>query len=89
MTTRELDIKLTKRPKLNDLEIGDLLHVDTDKEKDVFLVFKADTGIFLMQSGGNDDVVEYSKSMIEKMLRSFEELHSSSYMITILDMDEE
>ena len=26
MTTRELDVILTKRPKLNDLEIGDLLH---------------------------------------------------------------
>jgi len=60
MTTRELDVILTKRPKLNDLEIGDLLHVDTEKEDDVFLVFKRDTDLFYMQSGGNKDVVEYS-----------------------------
>lgn len=89
MTTRELDVILTKRPKLNDLEIGDLLHVDTEKKDDVFLVFKRDTDIFYMQSGGNEDVIEYSRSMIEKMLRSFEELHKPSYRITILDMDEE
>ncbi len=89
MTTRELDVILTKRPKLNDLEIGDLLHVDTEKKDDVFLVFKRDTDIFYMQSGGNEDVIEYSRSMIEKMLRSFEELHKPSYIITILDMDEE
>ncbi len=89
MTTRELDVILTKRPKLNDLEIGDLLHVDTEKKDDVFLVFKRDTDLFYMQSGGNEDVIEYSRSMIEKMLRSFEELHKPSYRITILDMDEE
>ncbi len=89
MTTRELDVILTKRPKLNDLEIGDLLHVNTEKEDDIFLVFKRDTDLFYMQSGGNKDVVEYSRSMIEKMLRSFEELHKPSYIITILDMDEE
>ena len=89
MTTRELDVILTKRPKLNDLVVGDLLHVDTDKEKDVFLVFKGDADTFYMQSGGNEDVVEYSRSMIEKMLRSFEELHKSSYRITMLDMDED
>lgn len=87
--TRELDVKLTKRPKLNDLEIGDLLHVSTDKEDDVFLIFKGDINTFYMQSGGNEDVVQYSKSMIEKMLRSFDELHKSSYKITILNMDEE
>ena len=89
MTTRELDVTLTKRPKLNDLEIGDLLHVDTEKDDDVFMVLKVEIDIFLMQSGGNDDVVEYSKSMIEKMLRSFGELHKPNYRITIMDMDEE
>ena len=89
MTTRELDVILSKRPKLNDLEIGDLLHVDTEKEDDIFLIFKGDSDTFYMQSGGNGDVVEYSRSMVEKMLRSFEELHSSSYKITILDMDGE
>ena len=89
MTTRELDVILTKRPKLNDLVVGDLLHVDTEKEMDVFLVFKGDTDTFYMQSGGNEDVVEYSRSMIEKMLRSFEELHKPSYRITMLDMDED
>ena len=89
MTTRELDTKLTKRPKLNDLEIRDVLHIDTDKEDDVFLILKADTDIYCMQSGGNEDIVEYSKSMVEKMLRSFGELHKPSYRITLLDMDEE
>ena len=89
MTTRELDVTLTKRPKLNDLEIGDMLHVDTEKDDDVFMVLKVDTDVFLMQSGGNDDVVEYSKSMIDKMLRSFGELHKPTYRITLMDMDEE
>ncbi|MBW6470763.1 MAG: hypothetical protein K0A90_06025 [Methanosarcinaceae archaeon] len=89
MTTRELDVILTKRPKLNDLEIGDMLHIDTEKGNDVFMVLKVETDVFLMQSGGNDDVVEYSKSMIEKMLRSFGELHKPNYRITILDMEEE
>lgn len=89
MTTRELDVILTKRPKLNDLEVGDLLHVDTEKEHDVFLVFKGDVDIFYMQSGGNEDVVEYSMSMIEKMLRSFGELHKPSYRITLLDAVDE
>ena len=88
MTTRELDVTLAKRPKLDDLEIGDLLHVDTDTEKDVFLVFKEDTNGYLMQSGGNE-IVDYSKSMIVKMLHSFEELHKTSYRITVLDMDED
>ncbi len=46
MMTRELDVKLTKRPKLNDLEIGDLLHVDTNKKNDVFLIFKGDIDTF-------------------------------------------
>ena len=89
MMTRKLDVKLTKRPKLNDLEIGDLLHVDTDKKDDVFLIFKGDIDTFYMQSGGNENVVQYSKSMSEKMLRSFEEFHKSSYRITVLNMDEE
>lgn len=89
MTIRELNVKIDKRPKLKELEVGDLLHVDTDREDDVFLVFKGDTDTFYMQSGGKGDVVQYSMSMIEKMLRSFEELHKSSYRITLLDMNGE
>jgi len=77
---RELDVKTTKRPKLDDLEIGDVLHVGTEEKGEIFKVRKTGEKEYVMERGGQ--MVSYSRGVMNKNIASFAERYKAVYWIT-------
>ncbi len=71
--------KSTIRPKLNDLKIGDVLHVGTE-EKEVFKVTKLGENTYILDQGG--DLREYGRSVMAKNIYGFAEKYKAVYWIT-------
>lgn len=77
---RELNVKTTKRPNLNDLEIGDILHVGTEEKGEIFKVKKTGEKEYVMERSG--ELVSYSRGVMNKNISSFAERYKAIYWIT-------
>lgn len=68
------------RPKLNDLEIGDVLHVGTEDKGEVFKVTKLGVNTYILDQGG--ELREYGKAVMAKNIYGFAERYKAVYWIT-------
>ena len=72
--------KTTVRPKINDLKIGDVLHVGTEEKGEIFKVTKLGENTFIYDQGG--DLKEYGRSVMAKNIFGFAEKYKALYWIT-------
>jgi len=72
--------KTTIRPKINDLKIGDVLHVGTEEKGEIFKVTKLGENTFIYDQGG--DLKEYGRSVMAKNIFGFAEKYKALYWIT-------
>jgi hypothetical protein len=72
--------KTTVRPKIKDLEIGDILHVGTEERGEIFKVTKLGENTFIYDQGG--DLKEYGRSVMAKNIFGFAEKYKALYWIT-------
>ena len=86
---RELNVKMKKRPRLEELHIHDVLHVGTEEKGDIFHILKLDDTNYLMQREGTDEASEYHKSVLNKNIASFAERYDAVYTITEYDDEDD
>ena len=72
--------KTTVRPKIQDLKIGDVLHVGTEEKGEIFKVTKLGENTFIYDQGG--DLKEYGRSVMAKNIFGFAEKYKALYWIT-------
>ncbi|CAG0956093.1 MAG: hypothetical protein OIN86_06705 [Candidatus Methanoperedens sp.] len=72
--------KTTVRPKIQDLKIGDVLHVGTEEKGEIFKVTKLGENTFIYDQGG--DLKEYGRSVMAKNIFGFAEKYKAVYWIT-------
>ena len=72
--------KTAVRPKINDLKIGDVLHVGTEEKGEIFKVTKLGENTFIYDQGG--DLKEYGRSVMAKNIFGFAEKYKAVYWIT-------
>jgi hypothetical protein len=72
--------KTTIRPKIQDLKIGDVLHVGTEEKGEIFKVTKLGENTFIYDQGG--DLKEYGRSVMAKNIFGFAEKYKAVYWIT-------
>ena len=68
------------RPKLNDLKIGDILHVGTEDKGEVFKITKLGENTYILDQGG--DLREYGRAVMAKNIYGFAEKYKAVYWIT-------
>jgi hypothetical protein len=72
--------KTTVRPKIQDLKIGDVLHVGTEEKGEIFKVTKLGENAFIYDQGG--DLKEYGRAVMAKNIFGFAEKYKAVYWIT-------
>jgi len=72
--------KTTVRPKIQDLKIGDVLHVGTEEKGEIFKVTKLGENTFIYDQGG--ELKEYGRSVMAKNIFGFAEKYKALYWIT-------
>ncbi len=72
--------KTTVRPKIQDLKIGDVLHVGTEEKEEIFKVTKLGENTFIYDQGG--DLKEYGRAVMAKNIFGFAEKYKALYWIT-------
>ncbi len=82
----ELNKKTTKRPKLQDLEIGDVLHVGSGG-KEIFAVQKLGENNYAMYQG--DEIRFYGRAVMNKNIQSFTERYPAVFWITHPENEDE
>lgn len=75
-----MEEKTTVRPKINDLKIGDVLHVGTEEKGEIFKVTKLGENTYIYDQGG--DLKEYGRSVMAKNIFGFAEKYKALYWIT-------
>ncbi len=72
--------KITKRPNLKDLKIGDVLHVGTEEKGEIFKVTKLGENTYILDQGG--ELREYGRAVMAKNIYEFASRYKADYWIT-------
>lgn len=70
----------TIRPKIQDLKIGDILHVGTEEKGEIFNVTKLGENTFIYNGGG--ELKEYGRAVMAKNIFGFAEKYKAIYWLT-------
>ncbi|HID28103.1 MAG TPA: hypothetical protein EYP22_09880 [Methanosarcinales archaeon] len=77
----EIGVKTKERPRLEDLEVNDTLHISTENMEDMLVVFKGSPNEYLMKQKGGHPIL-YHKININRTINLLAERYDLIYMVT-------